>query len=113
MRLSSSRRWIAGGARSGRIWLHGLVVLIAMATLPVMAHDANAPPPFPGWHDIKCACRANGRSYELGQHVCLKTPSGYRVAECRMSQNVMSCAMQTDSCDVSAGLPRSPAATES
>ena len=76
-----------------------------MATQPVMAHDANAPPPFPGWHNIKCACRANGRSYELGQHVCLKTPSGYRIAECRMSQNVTNWAVQSESCDVSAGLP--------
>ncbi len=113
MRLSSSRRWIADSARSRRVRLRGLVVLITMATQPVMAHDANAPPPFPGWHDFKCACIANGRSYELGERVCLKTPSGYRLAECRMSQNVMSWAMQADRCDVSAGLPRSPAGSAS
>ena len=53
---------------------------------------------------INCRCRANGRTYELGQRVCLPTPSGYRVAECRMVQNVTSWAVDDEDCSVSAEL---------
>jgi hypothetical protein len=52
---------------------------------------------------IACTCRANGRSYALGERVCLSTASGYRVAECRMQQNVTSWAIGPDDCAVSAG----------
>ena len=43
---------------------------------------------------INCTCRANGRSYGLGERVCLSTPGGSRMAECRMSQNVTSWVVQ-------------------
>lgn len=43
---------------------------------------------------INCTCRANGRSYGLGERVCLATPNGARMAECRMSQNVTSWVVQ-------------------
>ena len=108
MQNSGSRRWISPSFAAGRAWLCGLALLLCPGVTVVAAHDANAPPPFPGWHDIKCACLANGRSYVLGERVCLKTPSGFRVAECRMSQNVMSWAFQPEACDVSAQLPHSP-----
>jgi hypothetical protein len=55
-------------------------------------------------HGIECRCRANGRSYQLGEKICLKTPAGYRVAECQMSQNVTSWALAKDDCMVNAQL---------
>ena len=53
---------------------------------------------------IECHCRANGRAYELGDRVCLPTPSGQRVAECRMVQNVTSWSFGGEDCSVSASL---------
>ena len=53
---------------------------------------------------IECHCRANGRTYELGERVCLPTPSGQRVAECRMVQNVTSWSFGSEDCSVSASL---------
>lgn len=53
---------------------------------------------------IDCRCRANGRTYELGQRVCLPTPSGHRVAECRMVQNVTSWSFDQEDCSLSARL---------
>lgn len=52
---------------------------------------------------MNCTCRAQGRSYRLGERVCLSTPKGYRVAECRMQQNVTSWSISTEDCSVSAG----------
>jgi hypothetical protein len=54
---------------------------------------------------IDCRCRANGRSYALGERACVYTPGGPRIAECRMVQNVTSWAVQGDGCVVS-GLGR-------
>ena len=64
----------------------------------------------PGWQHINCMCRANGQRYHVGERVCLSTPAGLRIAECRMSQNVTNWAVQSEGCDVSAGLPQPPAA---
>jgi hypothetical protein len=66
----------------------------------VLAHPA------PG---IECRCRANGRTYELGARICLRTPSGYRVAECRMQQNVSSWTIGSEDCSVSAARASRPA----
>lgn len=53
---------------------------------------------------LNCTCRANGRSYAVGERVCLSTPSGRRVAECRMQQNVTSwTTLGLDDCAESAG----------
>lgn len=87
------------------IWRWQLALLLAVP--PALAHDP-AHPPYPGWENIKCACRANGQSYELGQRVCLSTPAGYRVAECRMSQNVTTWALQSEACDVTAQTTATP-----
>jgi hypothetical protein len=85
----------------------GIALLAALWAMPAGAHDP-AHPPYPGWEHIKCACRANGHSYEVGQQVCLKTPAGLRLAECRLSQNVTTWALQSEGCDVSAQLPSTP-----
>ncbi|MFO1072763.1 MAG: hypothetical protein U1E17_08805, partial [Geminicoccaceae bacterium] len=51
-----------------------------------------------------CSCRANGRSYELGQQACLSTPQGARLAQCELQQNVTSWRIGAESCTVSASL---------
>lgn len=58
---------------------------------------------------IDCRCRAHGRTYELGARVCLPTPAGHRVAECRMEQNVTSWRFGREDCSVSARLAGSSA----
>jgi hypothetical protein len=83
-----------------------------LATLLVLAGGVtparSAGPPSrqaQGAPRIDCTCRANGHSYQLGERVCLKTPEGFRIAECRMSQNVTSWAVGRDDCVVSALAP--------
>ena len=57
---------------------------------------------------IECHCRANGRNYELGARICLRSPAGYRLAECRMQQNVTSWTFGQDDCSPTAGRPAPP-----
>jgi hypothetical protein len=54
-----------------------------------------------------CTCRALGRSFELGQSLCLTTPNGPRMAVCDMQINVTSWRFSQTPC-VTAGteLPR-------
>lgn len=79
--------------------------LVALALLVDPAGAAEPAAPMPGWQHINCMCRANGQRFHVGERVCLSTPAGRRMAECRMSQNVTNWAVQSESCDVSAGLP--------
>lgn len=51
---------------------------------------------------IECHCRANGRNYELGARVCLLGAHGYRLAECRMQQNVTSWTFGPEDCSPTA-----------
>jgi hypothetical protein len=40
------------------------------------------------WHDhANCICRAQGRTFTVGQNACLQTPAGPRIAECGMVLN--------------------------
>ncbi|HEX2727544.1 MAG TPA: hypothetical protein VHN20_17100 [Beijerinckiaceae bacterium] len=39
------------------------------------------------WHGPDCICRAQGRTFAVGQNACLQTPAGPRVAECGMVLN--------------------------
>ena len=82
-----------------------LGMVLAYAAPPALAEPANAQALNP---HINCTCRANGRSYALGERVCLVTPSGKRVAECRMQQNVTSWAIGSDDCVVSAAAVAMP-----
>jgi len=45
-----------------------------------------------------CTCRAGGRSFELGQSVCLKTPNGPRIAVCVMVLNNTSWQISATPC---------------
>ena len=86
-----------------------LLAILAALLLPAPL-KAAAPPAGPGQapvaapRAIECHCRANGRAYQLGDRVCLPTPSGQRVAECRMVQNVTSWSFGSEDCSVSASL---------
>src|SRR5215475_4636625 len=75
-----------------------VTVLPLIGSMSAQAHDP-AHPPYPGWEHIKCACLANGHSYEVGQRVCLQTPTGFQMAECKLSQNVTTWALQPGNCD--------------
>lgn len=76
--------------------LLGLLVAVPWGAAPAQAPEA--PPGRP-----PCTCRANGRSYELGERACIPGPAGWRMAECRMAQNVTSWALSSEACEVSAG----------
>jgi hypothetical protein len=43
-------------------------------------------------------CRAQGRLFELGEKICLRTADGPRMAECRMVTNVTSWGMTERPC---------------
>ena len=78
-------------------WKLGLVrapvllagLLVALATATEAAAD--------------CTCRALGRSFELGQSLCLTTPNGPRVAVCDLMVNVTSWRFSQTPC-VTAGV---------
>ena len=75
---------------------------LALATAPrpagAVAEDRVQRGPIPG---IRCSCRANGRSYELGERACIATPGGPRLARCALVQNVTSWAIEAEGCQVS------------
>jgi hypothetical protein len=56
-----------------------------------------------------CTCRALGRSFELGQSLCLVTPEGPRVAVCGLQVNVTSWRFsQTPCVSASTVYPHAP-----
>lgn len=71
-----------------------LVLLALLAGTPAAAQPAQAP----GHNPIDCYCRAAGRTFAQGETVCLKTPEGPRLAQCRMEINVMSWAILPTPC---------------
>jgi hypothetical protein len=91
--------------------LLGLALLHPMAAVPAaLADPATAAPRAAAANPhVNCTCRANGRSYALGERVCLSSASGRRVAECRMQENVTSWILGPEGCAESASARR-PAA---
>jgi hypothetical protein len=53
-----------------------------------------------------CTCRAQGRSFEQGQAVCLSTPNGLRVATCGMVLNNSAWEFSQTPCVSSQRLPQ-------
>lgn len=88
-----------------RFWVAAVLPLLAMlpAATPLGARPAASAEAAPR---IECHCRANGRDYALGARVCLRAPTGYRLAECRMQQNVTSWEFGQEDCSPTA--ERSP-----
>jgi hypothetical protein len=63
-----------------------------LASSAALAHDAGAgarPDAVPVQaHDpLNCFCRAQGRTFAVGETACLRTSEGPRVAECGMVLN--------------------------
>jgi hypothetical protein len=52
----------------------------------------------PGHNPLDCYCRAQGRIFAPGESICLRTPEGGRMAECRMVTNVMSWSVTGKPC---------------
>ena len=95
-------------ASAHRFWSRLPAVALLVAGLQSVggaaaAHEVAGAPGQPPIH-IECRCRANGQTFALGEKVCLQTPSGYRVAECRMEQNVTSWSFAPEECMVNARL---------
>lgn len=91
------------------------MVRFYLAALPVVATMTFAVPPHPGdvrlaqaSRGIECHCRAEGRNYELGARICLRTATGYRLAECRMQQNVTSWMFGQEDCTPTADRSAGP-----
>jgi hypothetical protein len=84
-----------------------LATLLALSTAaPAAAAQFGHQPPHAIVPERDCTCRANGRSYRMGERVCLRAPDGaLRTAECRMVQNVTSWAFSQESCGVVSFLP--------
>lgn len=53
-----------------------------------------------------CTCRAQGRSFDQGQAVCLATPNGLRVATCGMVLNNSAWEFSQTPCATSQRLPQ-------
>ncbi|MEK0085321.1 hypothetical protein [Benzoatithermus flavus] len=84
----------------GRLGLVLLAVLAAAASAQELGPPGTRP----------CTCRAHGRSYGLGERVCLESPAGWRIAECRLAGNVTSWVFGPQSCHLDAALGLSPRA---
>ncbi|MFO1048048.1 MAG: hypothetical protein U1E52_09145 [Geminicoccaceae bacterium] len=79
-----------------RFWVAALPLLAMLpAATPLDARAAASAAAAP---KIECHCRANGRDYALGARICLRAPTGYRLAECRMQQNVTSWEFGQEDC---------------
>ncbi len=63
----------------------GACVAILIAALPVTAA-------------ADCQCRSNGEYFVLGEHTCIKTNEGYRLARCDMVLNNTSWVVVGYSC---------------
>jgi hypothetical protein len=82
-------------------------VLLAGVTACALSLPTQVPAQEPGGfqqaqstvHDpLNCMCRAQGRLFELGEKICLRTADGPRMAECRMVTNVTSWGMTERPC---------------
>ena len=49
----------------------------------------------------ECTCRYRGQNLPLGEHICLMSPNGPRLAECVREGNVMSWRQGGESCTLS------------
>ncbi len=79
-----------------------MLVRIVCLVAVVIVHSVLAAETTPR---IECRCRANGQYFSLGERTCLLAPEGYRLARCRMVQNVTSWQVESDGCVVSELLP--------
>ncbi len=79
------------------------LLLFAVSLLPVeaMAQQSNIP----------CTCRYQGEDFELGQEICLKSPSGGAIARCEMMLNNTSWKFTKTPCPVADAVTINPSET--
>ncbi|MGO4526210.1 hypothetical protein AB4097_15245 [Microvirga sp. 2MCAF35] len=73
--------------------MRSVVVFLGLfAATPLLAQDLptaqTAQAPF--HNPLDCYCRAQGKTFAVGEKVCLKTAEGPKLAQCQMEINVMS-----------------------
>lgn len=82
-----------------------MCAVAALAAAPPACAQAPAGPTIDGntGLPIPCRCRYAGRTYELGETVCLALPEGRKRARCARVDNVTSWTVISEGCDVSSG----------
>lgn len=56
-------------------------------------------------NNIPCTCRYQGEDFELGQEICLKSPSGEAIARCEMMLNNTSWKFTKTPCPIASADP--------
>ena len=81
---------------------------LAVAAGPAAAHDPGAHRAEPAQYQLhdpaNCFCRAQGRTFAVGETACLRTGEGPRVAECGMVLNNTSWQFSDTPCVVSSSV---------
>jgi len=72
--------------------------VVVLMILPLLGSAATAA-------SADCTCRYQGRDYDVGQNVCLSTPSGARMATCGMVLNNTSWQFSETPCVISKAPP--------
>ena len=82
----------------------GIRLILALATFAVALAPAGVAA------EPNCQCRAEGRFFKQGTIACIDTPNGQKLAQCDMSQNVLTWRVVADHCPVAqASDPRNAA----
>jgi hypothetical protein len=64
-----------------------LALALAGAALPAFAHEPQPAQTQLGHDPADCYCRAQGKTFAVGETVCLRTSEGPRMAQCGMVLN--------------------------
>ena len=75
--------------RLGAVYAASLAIGLG-ASPPIHADEARGPPDpqvAQSGHSPECICRAQGRTFSVGESACLRTASGPRMAQCGMVLN--------------------------
>jgi hypothetical protein len=80
---------------------YAAALAMSVALLPARAEDARTIPTkdmAQTGHSADCVCRAQGRTFAVGESACLRTAAGARVALCGMVLNNTSWQVTERSC---------------
>ncbi|MBL8590859.1 MAG: hypothetical protein JNK46_20175 [Methylobacteriaceae bacterium] len=72
------------------------MALARLALVLLLTAPATALAQSPAAHN--CQCRSARGAADLGERLCLATPSGWRIAICSMDQNVTSWKTTPENC---------------
>jgi hypothetical protein len=73
--------------RSRSAFAAALFIALGAAPLSVLAEESQTNVRMVQGRQPECVCRAQGRTFAVGESACLRTPTGARVALCGMVQN--------------------------